>query len=64
MSYYISMDPVVYSLLSGAVGAIIGTFGGAYLIILKQDKTKKITRKMAIKAINIFPLVLKEGRYF
>lgn len=58
------MDSVVYSLLSGAFGAIIGTFGGAYLIILKQDKAKKATRKMAIKAINIFRKYSKNSGTF
>ena len=58
------MDPIVYSLLSGAIGAIIGTFCGAYLIILKQDKVKRTTRKMAIKAINLFSkYAKKEGTF-
>lgn len=58
------MNPIVYSLLSGAIGAIIGTFGGAYLIILKQDKAKKATRKMAKKAIDIFRKYSKKDGTF
>lgn len=58
------MDPIVYSLISGAIGAIIGTFGGAYLIIYEQDKVKKTTRKTAIKAIDIFrKYSKKEGTF-
>lgn len=58
------MDPIVYSLLSGAIGAIIGTFGGTYLIICKQDRAKKATRKMAIKAINLFSKYSKKDGTF
>lgn len=58
------MDPVIYSLLSGAVGAIIGTFGGAYFIIHKQDKAKRVTRKMAIKAIDLFRKYSKKDGTF
>jgi len=58
------MDSIVYSLLSGGIGAIIGTFFGAYLIILKQDKAKRTTRKMAIKAIALFNKYSKKDGTF
>lgn len=58
------MDSIVFSLLSGAIGAVIGTFGGAYLIILKQDKAKRATRKMAKKAIDLFRKYSKKDGTF
>lgn len=41
-------------LISGAIGALIGTFGGAYFLHWKQEKKIKNVRLMAIKALNIF----------
>lgn len=59
-----SINSVLFPLLSGAVGALIGTFGGAYLSFKKQDKAKKTTRKMAIKAIDIFQKYSKKQGTF
>ncbi len=41
-------------LISGAVGALIGTYGGAYFLNWKQEKKVVNVRLMAIKALNIF----------
>lgn len=41
-------------LISGAVGALIGTYGGSYFLHWKQEKKIKNVRSMAIKALNIF----------
>ena len=41
-------------LISGAIGALIGTFGGAYFLHWKQEKKIKNVRLMAIKALDIF----------
>ena len=40
-------------LISGAIGALIGTFGGAYFLHWKQEKKIKNVRLMAIKALDI-----------
>lgn len=41
-------------LISGAIGALIGTFGGACFLHWKQEKKIKNVRLMAIKALDIF----------
>ena len=41
-------------LISGAIGALIGTYGGSYFLHWKQEKKIKNVRSMAIKALNIF----------
>ena len=41
-------------IVSGAIGALIGTYGGSYLILRKQEQKIKNVRSMAIKALNIF----------
>lgn len=41
-------------LISGAIGALIGTYGGSYCLHWKQEKKIKNVRSMAVKALNIF----------
>ncbi len=41
-------------IVSGAIGALIGTYGGSYLILRKQEQKIQNVRSMAIKALNIF----------
>lgn len=41
-------------LISGAVGALIGTYGGSYFLHWKQEKKIKNVRSMAVKALDIF----------
>ena len=41
-------------LISGAIGALIGTYGGAYFLHWKQEKKIKNVRSMAVKALDIF----------
>lgn len=41
-------------LASGAIGALIGTYGGSYFLHWKQEKKIKNVRSMAIKALNVF----------
>ncbi len=41
-------------LISGAIGALIGTYGGSYFLHWKQEKKIKNIRLMAVKALNIF----------
>lgn len=41
-------------LVSGAIGALIGTYGGSYFLHWKQEKKIKNVRSMAIRALNIF----------
>lgn len=41
-------------LISGAIGALIGTYGGSYFLHWKQEKKIKNVRSMAVKALNIF----------
>ncbi|UBD79577.1 hypothetical protein [Parabacteroides distasonis] len=42
------------SLISGAIGALIGTYGGSYFLHWKQEKKIKNVRSMAVKALDIF----------
>ena len=41
-------------LISGAMGALIGTYGGSYFLHWKQEKKIKNVRSMAVKALGIF----------
>lgn len=41
-------------LISGAIGALIGTYGGSYFLHWKQEKKIKNVRSIAVKALNIF----------
>ncbi len=41
-------------LISGAIGALIGTYGGSYFLHWKQEKKIKNVRSMAVKALNVF----------
>lgn len=58
------MDTIGYSLLSGAIGALIGTFLGAYLSFLRQEKSKRMSRKKAIEAIKMFSSYAKKDGTF
>ena len=58
------LHTIVVPLLSGAIGALIGTFGGVYLSFIRQEKTKKESRKMAIKAIEILKKYSKKNGTF
>lgn len=44
----------LWPLISGAVGALIGTYGGSYFLHWRQEKKIKNVRSMAVKALNIF----------
>lgn len=58
------LDSLLLPLLSGAVGALIGTFGGVYFSYKRQEKSKEKSRKMALKAISIFKKYSKkDGTY-
>lgn len=41
-------------LISGSIGALIGTYGGSYFLHWKQEKKIQNVRSMAIKALGIF----------
>ena len=41
-------------LISGAIGALIGTYGGSYFLHWKQEKKIKNVRSIAVKALDIF----------
>lgn len=41
-------------LVSGAIGALIGTYGGSYFLHWKQEEKIKNVRSMAVKALYIF----------
>lgn len=45
---------IIVTLVSGAIGALIGTYGGAYFSTLRQEKRTKELRDTAIKALQIF----------
>lgn len=38
-------------LISGAIGALIGTYGGSYFLHWKQEKKIKNVRSIAVKAL-------------
>lgn len=59
-----SFNSLLYPLLSGAIGAIIGTYGGVYLSNRKQEKDKKKTREYAVKGVNILLKYAKTGGTF
>ena len=59
-----SFNSLIYPLLSGAIGAIIGTYGGVYLSNRKQEKDKKKTREYAVKGVNILLKYAKTGGTF
>ena len=48
------MNSVLTPILSGAIGALIGTYVGVLLTSAMNEKAKIPTRKLAIKAIDIF----------
>ena len=58
------MCSFLFSLLSGAVGALIGTYGGVYFSFNKQEKSKRLSRTMAVKAIDIFKKYSKKNGTF
>ena len=41
-------------LISGAIGALIGTYGGSYFLQWRQEEKIKNVRSMAVKALGIF----------
>ncbi len=47
------MNTIIITLLSGAVGALIGTYFAAYFISKKEEERKKVIRAIALKAINV-----------
>lgn len=51
---------IIVTLVSGAIGALIGTYGGAYFSANRQERRIKELRNMAVKALQIF-LNLPEG---
>lgn len=60
----VCVSGIIVPLLSGALGALIGTFGGAYLSFVRQEKSKRQSRKMAIKAIDLFQKYSKKEGTF
>ncbi len=44
----------LFPFITGAIGALIGTYGGSYFLYRKQEKKIKNIRSMAGKALNIF----------
>ena len=42
---------IIVTLVSGAIGALIGTYGGAYFSVLRQERRTKELRDTAIKAL-------------
>lgn len=48
-------------LISGAIGALIGTYGGSCFLQWKQEEKVKNVRAMAVKALNIFKSYAKKN---
>lgn len=55
---------ITVTLLSGVVGAFIGTYFGAVFSARRQEKRLREVRKMALKAINIFKSYAHGGKTF
>lgn len=51
----------VLPLISGAIGALIGTYGGSYFLYWKQEKKIKNVRTMAVKALDVFKAYAKKS---
>lgn len=51
----------VLPLISGAIGALIGTYGGSYFLHWKQEKKIKNVRAMAVKALDVFKAYAKKS---
>ena len=51
-------------LISGAIGALIGTYGGSYFLHWKQEKKIKNVRSMAVKALDIFKEYAQQKKTF
>lgn len=51
----------VLPLISGAIGALIGTYGGSYFLYWKQEKKIKNVRTMAVKALDVFKVYAKKS---
>ena len=54
----------VVTLISGAIGAIIGTYGGALFAAKRQEKHIKELRQVAIKALKIFQKYARNRQTF
>lgn len=48
------MENWVLTIISGTIGAIIGTYGGAFFLNSWQNRKTRRIRSIAIKALNIF----------
>lgn len=48
------MNDWIITIISGAIGAIIGTFGGVFLLDYWQNRKNREIRDTAIKALRIF----------
>lgn len=59
-----SIIPTVITLLSGVVGAFIGTYFGAVFSARRQEKRLREVRKMALKAVNIFKSYAHSGKTY
>lgn len=55
---------VSVTLISGAVGAWIGTYCGAYFSAQREDKRKKDMRNIAIKGLNIIKKYSVKGNTY
>ena len=51
-------------LISGAIGALIGTYGGSYFLHWKQERKIKNVRSMAVKALDIFKEYAQQKRTY
>lgn len=47
------MENWVLTIISGTIGAIIGTYGGAFFLNSWQNRKTRRIRSIAIKALNI-----------
>lgn len=51
-------------LITGTIGALIGTYGGACFLHRKQEKKIRHVRLMAVKALNIFKTYAQQKRSY
>ena len=55
------MNEIIIPIATAIIGALIGTYGGAYFIGRKQEKRMKKVRAIAIKALRVLKKYSKQS---
>lgn len=60
----LNMNDILISLLTGTIGALVGTFFGTYFLARKQENKIDKVRNIAIKGLNIIKGYAKDKKTF